>query len=236
MPEAYEKWLVPTVFGPFAADLAARVAARTTARVLEVAAGTGVPTRELARVIPDAAVTATDLNDAMVALGRTQAPGATWRQADTMRLPFDDGSFDVMVCQFGVMFLPDKPAGYAEVRRVLTPGGTFLSTPISTTSRSSLSHAGLIVRYLEERGCQHRAATGRVKRRGSRAAIRDRHQGAVSVDPTTLNAPTGDPPPSTHPSGDLGSRGRRPRRGRRAAGATRPAPLPPRPRAGRRRR
>jgi len=132
MPEAYEKWLVPKVFGPFAVDLAARIAARAPARVLEVAAGTGVLTRELARVVPDAAVTATDLNDAMVALGRTRAPGATWQQADAMRLPFDDAGFDVVACQFGVMFLPDKPSGYAEVRRVLTPDGAFVFNAWST--------------------------------------------------------------------------------------------------------
>src|SRR4051794_8068268 len=110
MPEAYEKRLVPTVFGPFAVDLAARVAARAPARVLELAAGTGALTRELARAVPQAEVTATDLNDAMVDFGRARVPGATWRQADAMRLPFDDGSFDVVACQFGVMFLPDKPA------------------------------------------------------------------------------------------------------------------------------
>jgi len=132
MPGAYEKWLVPTVFGPFAVDLAARIAARAPARVLEVAAGTGVLTRELARVVPEAAVTATDLNDAMVALGRTRAPGATWQQADAMRLPFGDAGFDVVACQFGVMFLPDKPAGYAEVRRVLTPDGAFVFNAWST--------------------------------------------------------------------------------------------------------
>src|SRR6476620_10676147 len=107
MPEAYEKWLVPTVFGPFAVDLAARVAACTPARVLEVAAGTGALTRELARVIPGAEITATDLNEAMVAFGRVRAPGATWQQADAMQLPFDDATFDVVACQFGVMFLPD---------------------------------------------------------------------------------------------------------------------------------
>jgi SAM-dependent methyltransferase len=126
MPEAYEKWLVPTVFGPFAADLAARAAALAPARVLEVAAGTGALTRALAGAIPDAEITATDLNEAMVALGRARAPGAAWQRADAMRLPFDDARFDVVACQFGVMFLPDRPAGYAEVRRVLAPDGTFL--------------------------------------------------------------------------------------------------------------
>jgi SAM-dependent methyltransferase len=126
MPEAYEKWLVPTVFGPFAVDLAARVAARSPARLLELAAGTGALTRELTRVVGSAELTATDLNEAMVALGRARVPGATWQQADALRLPFDEARFDVVACQFGVMFLPDKPAGYAEVRRVLVPDGTFL--------------------------------------------------------------------------------------------------------------
>jgi SAM-dependent methyltransferase len=132
MPEAYEKWLVPTVFGPFAADLAARVTARAPARVLELAAGTGALTRELVGAIPDAEITATDLNDAMVAFGRARAPGAAWQRADAMQLPFDDARFDAVACQFGVMFVPDKPASYAEVRRVLAPGGTFLFNAWST--------------------------------------------------------------------------------------------------------
>jgi SAM-dependent methyltransferase len=132
MPEAYEKWLVPTVFGPFAADLAARIAIRAPARVLELAAGTGALTRELVGALPDAEITATDLNDAMVAFGRARAPGAAWQRADAMRLPFDDARFDVVACQFGVMFLPDKPASYAEVRRVLAPEGAFLFTAWST--------------------------------------------------------------------------------------------------------
>ena len=90
MPEAYEKWLVPTVFRPFASDLAHRVAARAPEHLLELAAGTGVLTRELAAAIGSAEVTATDLNDAMVEFGRTRVPGATWRQADAMHIPFDD--------------------------------------------------------------------------------------------------------------------------------------------------
>jgi SAM-dependent methyltransferase len=123
MPEAYERWLGPTVFQPFAADLARRVAARRPGRVLELAAGTGVLTRELLAG-EAAAVTATDLNEAMVEFGRQRAPGATWRQADALALPFDDGQFDAVACQFGVMFFPDKAAAYAEARRVLEPGGS----------------------------------------------------------------------------------------------------------------
>ena len=126
MPGAYEQWLVPTVFWPFAADLARRAAARAPERVLELAAGTGAVTGELVAALPSASVTATDLNPAMVELGRSRVPAAQWQQADAMDLPFDDAAFDLVVCQFGVMFFPDKPAAFAQARRVLTPDGTLL--------------------------------------------------------------------------------------------------------------
>jgi SAM-dependent methyltransferase len=132
MPEAYERWLVPAVFHPFAVDLARRVAARGPRTVLELAAGTGVLTRELVAALGPDVVTATDLNGAMVDVGRRQVPGATWQQADASAVPFDDGRFDLVACQFGVMFLPDKPAAFAEVRRVLAPGGVFLMNAWST--------------------------------------------------------------------------------------------------------
>jgi SAM-dependent methyltransferase len=124
MPAAYEQWLTPTVFRPFAVDLARRVSARAAGRVLELAAGTGVLTRELIGVSGD--VVSTDLNTAMVDLGRESVPQASWQQADAMSLPFDAREFDLVACQFGVMFFPDKRSAFAEVRRVLTPGGTFV--------------------------------------------------------------------------------------------------------------
>lgn len=126
MPEAYDRWLAPAVFRPFAADLAERAARLNPDRVLEIAAGTGVLTAELVAALPEADVTATDLNAAMVEFGSRQAPGATWRQADALNLSFDDGEFDLVTCQFGVMFFPDKPAAFREMRRVLRPGGTVL--------------------------------------------------------------------------------------------------------------
>jgi SAM-dependent methyltransferase len=97
--------------------------------VLEVAAGTGVVTRALGAVLaPEVTLVATDLNLPM--LEHAQARGVhhavTWRQADAMALPFGDGRFDVVVCQFGAMFFPDRPRAYAEARRVLRPGGTLL--------------------------------------------------------------------------------------------------------------
>ncbi|MFE1955252.1 class I SAM-dependent methyltransferase [Streptomyces sp. NPDC059524] len=126
MPEAYERHLAPVFFRPFAADLAARAATLRPRRVLEIAAGTGALTSAVLAVAPDATVVASDLNEAMVACGAQRAPGAEWRQADAQELPFEDGAFDLVLCQFGVMFFPDRPAAYAEVRRVLVPQGRFL--------------------------------------------------------------------------------------------------------------
>ncbi|WP_030397347.1 class I SAM-dependent methyltransferase [Kitasatospora purpeofusca] len=126
MPAAYEQYLVPVVFQPFAGDLAARAAALRPRRILELAAGTGVLTSALLAAAPSAEVTATDLNEAMVALGSARSPGAVWRQADAQRLPFPDGGFDLVACQFGVMFFPDRIGAFTEVRRVLAPSGRFL--------------------------------------------------------------------------------------------------------------
>jgi SAM-dependent methyltransferase len=135
MSAAYEEYLVPAVFRPYADDLAARVARHRPQLVLELAAGTGVLTRAMTALLPDADITATDLNVAMVEVGSTQVPTATWQQADAGQLPFDDATFDVVACQFGVMFLPDRPAAYAGIARVLRPGGHFVFNswgPLST--------------------------------------------------------------------------------------------------------
>jgi SAM-dependent methyltransferase len=123
MPVIYDRVLGPTLFQPFAVDLARRVAEFNPSRVLELAAGTGRATAELIRVLPDAEVIATDLNPAMVEHGSLRVPGAHWRQADAQTLPFPDNTVDVVVCQFGAMFFPDKPAAFAEAGRVLRPGG-----------------------------------------------------------------------------------------------------------------
>jgi SAM-dependent methyltransferase len=146
MPAAYDRWLVPTVFRPFAVDLSRRIADDRPARLLELAAGTGVLTAELLAGGSIKEITATDLNEAMVELGRSRAPGAVWQQADAMALPFEDGRFDAVACQFGVMFFPDKPAGFAEARRVLAPGGAlFFNTwaPIDTHEFEVAVTAGL---------------------------------------------------------------------------------------------
>ncbi len=129
IPELYDTHLVPLIFEPYATDLANRVAALDPSRVLETAAGTGVVTRAMARALPSLVeLVATDLNQPMLdraaAVG-TQRP-VQWQQADATRLPFDDASFDVVACQFGVMFFPDKVRAFSEARRVLRRGGAFV--------------------------------------------------------------------------------------------------------------
>jgi SAM-dependent methyltransferase len=125
----YDTYLVPLIFEPYATDLVNRLASRPLARVLEIAAGTGVVTRALASVLPEGvSIIATDLNQPMLdqasTLG-TRRP-VEWRQADAMQLPFQDELFDAVVCQFGVMFFPNKSQAFAEARRVLRPGGVFI--------------------------------------------------------------------------------------------------------------
>ena len=129
IPALYEEYLVPLIFEDYADDIVERVVRLRPRRVLEMAAGTGVVTRRLASALPDdVEIVATDLNPAM--LEQAAATGTSrpveWRPADAMQLPFADESFDAVVCQFGVMFFPDKPAAHAEVRRVLEPGGTYV--------------------------------------------------------------------------------------------------------------
>jgi SAM-dependent methyltransferase len=129
LPQLYQEQMVPLIFEPYAADMAARLVPRRLDRVLEIAAGTGVVTRHLAATLPPSvAIVATDLNQPMLDLAAslgTHRP-VTWRQADALQLPFEDGSFDAVVCQFGVMFFGDKPKGFGEARRVLKAGGLLL--------------------------------------------------------------------------------------------------------------
>ena len=129
VPEVYDRHLVPLIFEPYAEDLIARLAQLNLSAVLEVAAGTGVVTRTMAANLPSSvAITATDLNQSMI--DHAQAVGTSrpvqWQAADVMDLPFDAASFDAVVCQFGAMFFPDRPRAYAEVGRVLRPGGVFV--------------------------------------------------------------------------------------------------------------
>jgi len=129
IPALYDRHLGPLIFVPYADDLALRLADMERGRILETAAGTGRLTRALVSALPaSVSIVATDLNQPMLdhASSRLPSTRVTWRQADAQHLPFSDGEFDAVVCQFGVMFFPDKPRAFSEACRVLRPGGRFL--------------------------------------------------------------------------------------------------------------
>jgi ubiquinone/menaquinone biosynthesis C-methylase UbiE len=130
VPETYDRYMGPIFFEPYAEDLVTRLPMSPNMRVLELACGTGIVTRRLRDLLPsDARLLATDLNDPMIGEARLKfSPDeqVEWRQADATSLAFGDGMFDAVVCQFGVMFFPDKMAAFREAHRVLAPGGSLL--------------------------------------------------------------------------------------------------------------
>lgn len=130
IPAHYDNGLGPILFADFAADMARRVAAHHPACVLETAAGTGIVTRQLRdSLAATAELTATDLNPPMLDRARSKfraGEKVAFQPADAMALPFADQSFDAVVCQFGIMFYPDKPQSYRETWRVLAPDGHYL--------------------------------------------------------------------------------------------------------------
>ena len=128
IPGLYDRYMGPLLFEPYAQVVAARAQALQPARILETAAGTGIVTAALHDALPNAEIVATDLNQAMldVAAGRIRSDEVSFQQADAQSLPFPDASFNLVVCQFGVMFFPDKVAANAEAKRVLRLGGRYM--------------------------------------------------------------------------------------------------------------
>lgn len=130
IPTLYDSYLVPLIFEAYAEDLAQRIAQLSPTDVLEIAAGSGVVARALApRLGPRSRYVVTDLNQPMLdhAMSKQGADERiSWQQADALHLPFEDASFDAVACQFGVMFFPDRIRGFAEARRVLKPGGSYI--------------------------------------------------------------------------------------------------------------
>jgi ubiquinone/menaquinone biosynthesis C-methylase UbiE len=151
IPENYDRYLGPSFFEPFGNDIVARLDAKLHRYVLEIACGTGIVTRQLRdRLSRDARLVATDLNPAMVALAQDKfaaGENVTWREADAAALTFADGVFDAVVCQFGVMFFPDKETALRETHRVLSPGGVFLfnvwgsfeQNPVARTAHETIA-------------------------------------------------------------------------------------------------
>jgi SAM-dependent methyltransferase len=129
IPALYDRYRGPVFFEPFAYDLADCLADLCAGDLLEIAAGTGIVSRVLARVLPDTvSIIATDISQEMLDFAAAQ-PGLariSWRHADALALPFEAARFDAVLCQFGVMFFPDRVAGYREARRVLKPAGRFV--------------------------------------------------------------------------------------------------------------
>src|SRR5262245_54412193 len=128
IPAIYDQYMVPLIFAPYAKLVAERAAELRPRQILETAAGTGVVTEELHRALPEAEIIATDLNAPMLeqAARRIEAPNVRFLPADAQSLPFADASFDLVVCQFGVMFFPDKVRANSEARRVLRDRGRYM--------------------------------------------------------------------------------------------------------------
>ena len=127
-PELYDRYMVPLLFEPYAKILAKWVKEHQPARILETAAGTGVLTRLAADAAPRAEIVATDVNPGVVAYAAQKFPEdrVMVQPANAQELPFDDETFDLVMCQFGLMFFPDKVAANSEARRVLRDGGRYL--------------------------------------------------------------------------------------------------------------
>jgi ubiquinone/menaquinone biosynthesis C-methylase UbiE len=144
MAEAYDQFLVPLVFELHAVDLAGRVARSEPRRILETAAGTGALTRAMAsRLPPGSSLIVTDLHQTWLdhaAARQGLDERIQWRQADALKLPFEDQSFDVVVCQFGAMFFSDKVQGFLEARRVLEPGGRFVFNVFDRISENEFAN------------------------------------------------------------------------------------------------
>jgi ubiquinone/menaquinone biosynthesis C-methylase UbiE len=133
-PELYDRYMGPLLFAPYAKHVAERVAPLQPGKILEVAAGTGIVTRALTEALPAAEIVATDVNPAVVefAAHHFDSERVTFQTADAQQLPFDDDSFDLVLCLFGVMFFPDKIRANEEARRVLRPGGRYVLVTFDT--------------------------------------------------------------------------------------------------------
>jgi ubiquinone/menaquinone biosynthesis C-methylase UbiE len=144
IPENYDRYLGPVLFEPYAADLVSRLNVAENSSVLELACGTGIVTRRLRDALaPTVRLVATDLQEPMMEHARRKfgaEEAIEWKQVDATELPFGDGSFDAVVCQFGVMFFPDKENSAREVFRVLKPGGTFLFNVWDAIELNDLAH------------------------------------------------------------------------------------------------
>ncbi len=143
IPEHYDKGLGPNIFVDYAGRLVDECCAEAVANVIELAAGTGIVSGKLRDRLPkDASLLVTDLNGPMLEVAKKkleEGDNLRFSVADAMDLPFEEARFDLMVCQFGVMFFPDKVASFREAARVIKPGGRYVFNVWSAMSENPFS-------------------------------------------------------------------------------------------------
>ena len=151
--ENYERFFVPSIGAPVAADLMRAASLRPGERVLDAACGTGVVTKLAAeRVAPGGTVAGLDADPAMLAVARATTPSDVsidWHEAPAEDLPFPDESFDAVLCGMGLQFFSDREAGLREFHRVLVPGGRLVANvpgptppPLQIMADSLARHIG----------------------------------------------------------------------------------------------
>lgn len=143
--ELFQRYIVPLITSLWAADLVERSAPRPGERVLDVACGTGVVARLAAERMGTGRVVGIDLNPGMLAVARTVpqtvGPKVEWHETSVLHMPFPDGAFDVILCQLGLQFFPDRARALAEMFRVLTPGGRLALNVFTAIERTPVAHA-----------------------------------------------------------------------------------------------
>ena len=147
IPANYERYLGPFLFEPYALDLVSRLQDKNYGDILEIACGTGRVTAHIAKSVKHNTLTATDLNADMITVAKGIIPDKNikWIQADAMELPFKDGSFDLVVMQFGIMFFPDKEKGLSEAYRVLKPGGKLIYSTWNKVETNEAIQEGRVI-------------------------------------------------------------------------------------------
>ncbi len=137
--ENYEQYFVPSIGEPIGRDLIEMAALRPNERVLDVACGTGIVARLASQHISaGGTLAALDINPGMLAVARSTLPSdisIDWHEASADSIPFPDASFDVVLCQMGLEFMPDKNAALCEMQRVLVPGGRLIFNVPGPTPR-----------------------------------------------------------------------------------------------------
>jgi ubiquinone/menaquinone biosynthesis C-methylase UbiE len=188
--ESYERFQVPSMFGPLARAFLAQVPLRPGQRVLDVACGTGIVARLAAPAVgPDGRVAGVDLNPGMIAVARREDPAIDWREADVAALPFEDGAFDVVLCQQGLQFVPDKSAALAEMHRVLAAGGCLALCLWQGIEHSPYMHetSKALTRYVgADAGSRIQAPFALGDAEAVRAMVRDAGFPAVEIRETVV--------------------------------------------------